>query len=94
MGSAAHKEIRNVSPNGVFGNEVYGSDSEGFGVDHSSNEFRLCNSDEWRYGNHGGRVIIHGIGGGSDGGSPWIKGVFESSDHKILTNPSSSPMIV
>ncbi|GKF59042.1 hypothetical protein Tco_0175828 [Tanacetum coccineum] len=24
--------IRNVSPNGVFSNEVYGSNSEGFGV--------------------------------------------------------------
>nr|GEV33971.1 hypothetical protein [Tanacetum cinerariifolium] len=40
--------IRNVPPNGVFGNEVYGSDSEGFGMNPSSNEFRLCNSDEWR----------------------------------------------
>ncbi|GKA99887.1 hypothetical protein Tco_0827881 [Tanacetum coccineum] len=50
--------IRNVSPNGVFGNEVYGGDSEGFGVNPSIDEFRLCNSDEWRSGNHGGRVII------------------------------------
>ncbi|GJZ21389.1 ribonuclease H-like domain-containing protein [Tanacetum coccineum] len=32
----------------------------------SSNEFRLCNSDEWRSGNHGGRVIIRGYGGGGD----------------------------
>ncbi|GKC40819.1 hypothetical protein Tco_1053203 [Tanacetum coccineum] len=58
--------IRNVPPNGVFGNEVYGSDSEGFGMNPSSNEFRLCNSDEWRSGNHGGRVIIRGYGGGGD----------------------------
>ncbi|GJW18703.1 hypothetical protein Tco_0026139 [Tanacetum coccineum] len=58
--------IRNVPPNGVFGNEVYGSDSEGFGMNPSSNEFRLCNSDEWRSGNHSGRVIIPGYGGGGD----------------------------
>ncbi|GJZ34925.1 hypothetical protein Tco_0580742 [Tanacetum coccineum] len=58
--------IRNVPPNGVFGNEVYGSDSEGFGMNPSSNEFSLCNSDEWRSGNHGGRVIIHGYSGGGD----------------------------
>ncbi|GJV03200.1 hypothetical protein Tco_1336769 [Tanacetum coccineum] len=38
--------IRNVSPIGVFGNEVYGGDSEGFGMNPSSDEFRLCNSDE------------------------------------------------
>nr|GEU69131.1 hypothetical protein [Tanacetum cinerariifolium] len=48
----------------VFGNEVYGSDPKGFGVNPSSNEFRLCNCNEWRYGNHGGRVIIRGYGGG------------------------------
>ncbi|GKA79586.1 hypothetical protein Tco_0786182 [Tanacetum coccineum] len=58
--------IRNVPPNGVFGNEVYGSDSEGFGMNPLSNEFRLCNSDEWRSGNHSGRVIIRGYGGGGD----------------------------
>ncbi|GJU73411.1 hypothetical protein Tco_1264816 [Tanacetum coccineum] len=46
--------IRNVSPNGVFGNEVYGGDSKGFGVNPSSDEFRLCNSDEWRSINGGG----------------------------------------
>ncbi|GJR97292.1 hypothetical protein Tco_0269466 [Tanacetum coccineum] len=67
---------------------VYSSDSEGFDMNPSSNEFRLCNSDGWRSGNHGGRVIIHGYGG-----LPWIKGVFGSSDHKILTNPFSSPLI-
>ncbi|GJU63621.1 hypothetical protein Tco_1245456 [Tanacetum coccineum] len=61
-----YQGIRNVPPNGVFGNEVYGSDSEGFGMNPSSNEFRLCNSDEWRSGNHGGRVIIRGYGGGGD----------------------------
>ncbi|GJT34469.1 hypothetical protein Tco_0924888 [Tanacetum coccineum] len=32
----------------------------------SSNEFRLCNSDEWRSGNHGGSIIIRGYGGGGD----------------------------
>ncbi|GJW62694.1 hypothetical protein Tco_0112029 [Tanacetum coccineum] len=58
--------IRNVPPNGVFGNEVYGGDSEGFGMNPSSNEFRLCNSDEWRSRNHGGRVIIRGYGSGGD----------------------------
>nr|GEV44709.1 hypothetical protein [Tanacetum cinerariifolium] len=58
--------IRNVSPIGVFSNEVYGSDSKGFGVNPLSNEFRLCNSDEWRSGNHGGRVIILGYGDGGD----------------------------
>ncbi|GJY09355.1 putative reverse transcriptase domain-containing protein [Tanacetum coccineum] len=41
-------------------------DSEGIGMNPLSNEFRLCNSDEWRSGNHGGRVIIHGYGGGGD----------------------------
>ncbi|GJX20142.1 hypothetical protein Tco_0222819 [Tanacetum coccineum] len=46
--------IRNVSPNGVFGNEVYGGDSEVFGVNLSSDEFRLCTSDEWRFINGGG----------------------------------------
>ncbi|GJU66892.1 hypothetical protein Tco_1253151 [Tanacetum coccineum] len=55
-----------MPPNGVFGNEVYGSDSEGFGMNPLSNEFRLCNSDEWRSRNHGGRVIIRGYGGGGD----------------------------
>nr|GEU30011.1 hypothetical protein [Tanacetum cinerariifolium] len=55
-----------VSPNGVFGNEVYGSDSKGFGVNPLSNEFRLCNTDEWRSRNHGGRIIIRGYGGAGD----------------------------
>ncbi|GJW17822.1 hypothetical protein Tco_0025258, partial [Tanacetum coccineum] len=50
----ALKEIRNVSPNGLFGNEVYGSDSEEFGVNSSSNEFRFCNSDELWSVNGGG----------------------------------------
>ncbi|GJR92582.1 hypothetical protein Tco_0264756 [Tanacetum coccineum] len=58
--------IRNVPPNKVFGNEVYGSDSEGFGMNPSSNEFRLCNIDEWRSKNHGGRVIIRGYSDGGD----------------------------
>ncbi|GKA94817.1 hypothetical protein Tco_0816855 [Tanacetum coccineum] len=46
--------IRNVSPNGVFRNEVYGGDSEGFGMNPSSDEFRLCNGDEWKFINGGG----------------------------------------
>ncbi|GJV67550.1 hypothetical protein Tco_1483059 [Tanacetum coccineum] len=58
--------IRNVSPNGVFGNEVYGGDSEGFGGNHSSDEFRLCNSDELRFINGGGPLEIRGYGGGGD----------------------------
>ncbi|GJU71887.1 hypothetical protein Tco_1263292 [Tanacetum coccineum] len=69
------KGICNVSPNRVFGNEVYGGDSEGFGMNPSSNEFRLCNSDEWRSGNHGGRVIIRGYGGGGDMVVRMINGV-------------------
>nr|GEU65362.1 hypothetical protein [Tanacetum cinerariifolium] len=60
------QEIRNVSPNGVFGNEVYGGNSEGFGVNPSSDEFRLCNSDEWRSINGGGPLGICGYGGGGD----------------------------
>ncbi|GKE53618.1 hypothetical protein Tco_1488774, partial [Tanacetum coccineum] len=56
--------ICNVSPNGVFGNEVYGGDSEGFGVNPSSDEFRLCNSDEWRFINGGGPLEIRGYGDG------------------------------
>ncbi|GJU11593.1 hypothetical protein Tco_1133989 [Tanacetum coccineum] len=58
--------IPNVSPNGVFGNEVYGGDSEGFGGNHSSDEFRLCNSDELRFINGGGPLEIRGYGGGGD----------------------------
>ncbi|GKC82087.1 hypothetical protein Tco_1137804 [Tanacetum coccineum] len=58
--------IRNVSPNGVFGNEVYGIDSEGFGVNPLSDEFRLCNSDEWRSINGDGPLGIRGYGGGGD----------------------------
>ncbi|GJY01354.1 hypothetical protein Tco_0359506 [Tanacetum coccineum] len=59
--------IRNVSPNGVFGNEVYGSNSEGFGVNPLSNEFWLCNSDEL-WSTNGGRALeIRGYdGGGGD----------------------------
>ncbi|GJR25934.1 hypothetical protein Tco_1102166 [Tanacetum coccineum] len=79
--------IRNVPPNRVFGNEVYGSDSEGFGMNPSSNEFRLCNSDEWRSGNHGGRVIIHGYGGGGMVVRHGLKGCL---DHRILR---SSPIL-
>ncbi|GJX32083.1 hypothetical protein Tco_0241938 [Tanacetum coccineum] len=63
--------IHNVPPNGVFGNKVYGSDSE----------FRLCNSDEWRSGNHGGRVIIRGYGGGDMVFCHGLKGCL---DHRII----------
>ncbi|GJX51991.1 hypothetical protein Tco_0280360 [Tanacetum coccineum] len=58
--------ICNVSPNGVFGNEVNGGDSEGFGVNPSNDEFRLCNSDEWRFINGGGPLEICGYCGGDD----------------------------
>nr|GEX45891.1 hypothetical protein [Tanacetum cinerariifolium] len=81
--------ICNVSPNGVFGNEVYGSDSEGFSMNPSSNEFRLCNSDEWRSGNNGGRVIIHGYGG--DGDMVVRHGLKGCLDHQILR---SSPILL
>ncbi|GJU94091.1 hypothetical protein Tco_1318847 [Tanacetum coccineum] len=79
-----------MSPNGVFGHEVYGGDSEGFGVNPSSDEFRLCNSDEWRSGNHGGRVIIRGYGGSGDMVDQ--KGCLDQSDPKILNIPSFSPI--
>ncbi|GKD35123.1 hypothetical protein Tco_1250632 [Tanacetum coccineum] len=58
--------ICNVSPNRVFGNEVYGCDSEGFGVNPLSNEFRFCNSDELWSTNGGGPLEIRGYGGGGD----------------------------
>ncbi|GJU05124.1 hypothetical protein Tco_1121554 [Tanacetum coccineum] len=58
--------IHNVSPNGVFGNKVYGGDSEGFGVNPSSDEFRLCNSDGWRFINSDGPMEIRGYGVGGD----------------------------
>ncbi|GJW97569.1 hypothetical protein Tco_0179377 [Tanacetum coccineum] len=58
--------ICNVSPNGVFGNEVYASDSEGFGVNPSSDEFRFCNSDELWSINGGGPLEIRGYGGDGD----------------------------
>nr|GEU41793.1 hypothetical protein [Tanacetum cinerariifolium] len=53
-----------MPPNEVFGNQAYVSDSKGFGLNPSSNECRLCNSDERRSGIHGYRVIIRGYGGG------------------------------
>nr|GEV85813.1 hypothetical protein [Tanacetum cinerariifolium] len=80
--------LRNVSPNGAFGNEVYGGDSEGFGVNPLSNELRLCNSDEWRSGNHDGRVINRGYGGGSD--MVVCHGLKGCLDHRIL---GSSPIL-
>nr|GEY83795.1 putative reverse transcriptase domain-containing protein [Tanacetum cinerariifolium] len=40
------QRIHNVSPNEVFGNEVYGSDFEGFGVNPSSDEFRAPSAEE------------------------------------------------
>ncbi|GJR96376.1 hypothetical protein Tco_0268550 [Tanacetum coccineum] len=77
-----------VTPNGVFGNEVYGSDSEGFGMNPSSNKFRLCNSDEWMSENHGGRVIIHGYDGGGD--MVVRHGLKGYLDHRIIR---SSPIL-
>ncbi|GJS06686.1 hypothetical protein Tco_0363482 [Tanacetum coccineum] len=87
-GGGGDMGIRNVPPNGVFGNEVYGRDSEGFGMNPSSNEFRLCNSDEWRSGNHGGRVIIRGYGGGGD--MVVRHGLKGCLDHRIIR---SSPIL-
>ncbi|GJT34807.1 hypothetical protein Tco_0925226 [Tanacetum coccineum] len=80
--------ICNVPPNGVFGNEVYGSDSKGFGMNPSSNEFRLYNSDEWRSVNHGGRVIIRRFGGGGD--MVVCHGLKGCLDHRIIR---SSPIL-
>nr|GEV78352.1 hypothetical protein [Tanacetum cinerariifolium] len=83
--------IRNMSSNGVFDNEVYDSDSERFGVNPLSNEFRLCSSDEWRSGNHGGTVRIHGYGGGS--GMVVRDGLKGCLDHQILRSlPILSPL--
>ncbi|GJV07783.1 hypothetical protein Tco_1345439 [Tanacetum coccineum] len=82
------KGFHNVPPNGVFGNKVYGSDSEGFGMNPSSNEFRLCNSDDWRSGNYGGRVIIRGYGGGGD--MVVHHGLKGCLDHRIIR---SSPIL-
>nr|GFA09629.1 hypothetical protein [Tanacetum cinerariifolium] len=58
--------IHNESPDEVFGNEVYGGDSEGFGVNPSSDESRLCNSDEWMSIYSGRPLRIRGYGGGGD----------------------------
>nr|GEV48517.1 reverse transcriptase domain-containing protein [Tanacetum cinerariifolium] len=74
--------------NEVFGNEVYGSDPEGFGVNPSSNEFRLCNCDEWRSVNHGGRVIIRGYGGGDMVVCHGLKGCL---DNRIIRSSSILP---
>ncbi|GJV29259.1 hypothetical protein Tco_1385707 [Tanacetum coccineum] len=41
-------------------------DVTGFGVNPSSDEFRLCNSDEWRFINGDGPLEIRGYGGGGD----------------------------
>nr|GEX92686.1 hypothetical protein [Tanacetum cinerariifolium] len=89
----ALQRIRNVPPNGVFGNEVYGSDSEGFGMNPSSNECRLCNSDEWRSENHDDRVIIYGYGGGGD--MVVRHGLKGCLDNRIIrSSPILPPMIV
>nr|GEW18629.1 protein vascular associated death 1, chloroplastic [Tanacetum cinerariifolium] len=61
--SCSPMEIRNMSPNRVFGKEFYGNDLKGFGVNPSINQFTLCNSDEWMSGNHGGIARICGYGG-------------------------------
>ncbi|GJS51668.1 transcription initiation factor IIA subunit 2 [Tanacetum coccineum] len=47
-------QIRNVSPNEVFGNKVYGSDSRGFGVNPPRLVFRFCKSDEYWFINGDG----------------------------------------
>nr|GEX12965.1 hypothetical protein [Tanacetum cinerariifolium]GEX13029.1 hypothetical protein [Tanacetum cinerariifolium] len=83
-----HCGIRNVSQNEVSGNEVYVSDLEGFCMNPSSNEFRLCNSDKWGSGNHGGRVIIRGYSGGGD--MVVRHGLKGCLDHQILR---SSPLL-
>ncbi|GKC99727.1 hypothetical protein Tco_1170002 [Tanacetum coccineum] len=81
--------IRNVSPNGVFGNEVYGGDSKGFGVNPLSDEFRLCNSDEWRSINGGGSLGICGYGGSGD---MMIRGGLKGClDHRILRSSPIRP---
>ncbi|GKE89718.1 hypothetical protein Tco_1567193 [Tanacetum coccineum] len=77
--------IRNVSPNGVFGNEVYGSNSEGFGVNPLSNEFWLCNSDEIWFTNGGRALEIRGYGGGGD--MVVRDGLKGCLDHRILRSP-------
>nr|GEY02047.1 hypothetical protein [Tanacetum cinerariifolium] len=74
--------IRNVSPNGVFGNEIYGSDLEGFDMNPLSDEFRLCNSAEWRSINGGGPLRIRGYGGGGD--MVIRDGLKGCLDHRIL----------
>nr|GFB58516.1 hypothetical protein [Tanacetum cinerariifolium] len=68
--------------NGVFGNKVYGGDSEGFDVNPSSDEFRLCNIDEWRSLNGGGPSGIHGYDG--DGNMVIHDGLKGCLDHRIL----------
>ncbi|GJS27152.1 hypothetical protein Tco_0487772 [Tanacetum coccineum] len=72
----------------MFGNEVFGSDSKGFGVNPSSDEFRLCNSDEWRSINSGGPLGIRGYGGGGD--MVIRDGLKGCLDHRILR---SSPIL-
>ncbi|GJU32823.1 F-box domain containing protein [Tanacetum coccineum] len=73
---------------GFLATRVYGSDSEGFGMNPSSNEFMLCNSDEWRSENHGGRLIICGYGG--DGDMVVCHGLKGCLDHRIIR---SSPIL-
>ncbi|GKA40909.1 retrovirus-related pol polyprotein from transposon TNT 1-94 [Tanacetum coccineum] len=80
--------IRNVSLNGVFGYEVYGGDSKGFDVNPSNDEFRLCNSDEWRSIKGGGPLGICGYGGGGD--MVIRDGLKGCLDHRILR---SSPIL-
>ncbi|GJV14702.1 hypothetical protein Tco_1360025 [Tanacetum coccineum] len=77
----AYNGIRSISPNGVFGNEVYGGDLKGFGVNPSSDEFMLCSSNEWRSINGGGPLGIRGYGGGGDMIRDGLKGCL---DHRIL----------
>nr|GEW20958.1 hypothetical protein [Tanacetum cinerariifolium] len=67
--------------------KVYGSDLEGFGENPLSNEFRLYNSDEWRFGNHSVRVTICSYGGGDMVVRHGLKGCL---DHQIIR---SSPIL-
>ncbi|GJV51063.1 hypothetical protein Tco_1446804 [Tanacetum coccineum] len=69
-------------------NKVYGGDSEGFDVNPSNDEFRLCNSDEWRSINGGGPLGICGYGGGGD--MVIRDGLKGCLDHRILR---SSPIL-
>nr|GEY18379.1 xylulose kinase-1 [Tanacetum cinerariifolium] len=65
----------------LLSNKVYGGDLKGFGVNPLSDEFRLCNSDEWRPINGGGPLGIRSYGGGDMVIHDGLKGCL---DHQIL----------